>query len=62
MKAYKIRSLIYLSCFVIAAFFYYNLEQREHFQNSILTSQTADLQPEDQPSKEIIEEHEEDLK
>ncbi|MEO0573270.1 MAG: hypothetical protein AAF039_16300 [Bacteroidota bacterium] len=62
MKAYKIRSLIYLSCFIIAAVVYYHIEQEENFQNSVLASQTADLQTEDQSSKEVEEELAEDLK
>lgn len=62
MKAYKIRSLFYLSCFIIAAVIYYHMEQQENFQNSILASQTAEFQTEDQPSKEVDEELGEDLK
>ena len=58
MKAYKIKSLLYLSCFIIAAVVYYHIEQNENFQNGLLTSQTADLQSEDRPSdkeKEAID-------
>lgn len=62
MKAYKIRSLFYLSCFIIAAVVYYNIEQRENFRNSIPTAQTADLQTEDHSSQDVKEELEEDLK
>ena len=62
MKAYKIRSLIYLSLFIIAAVVYYHMEQQDNFQNSILVSQTADLQTEGQSSNEVKEELEEDLK
>ncbi len=62
MKAYKIRSLIYLSFFIIAAVVYYHIEQKENFQNTILISQTADLQTDGQSSKEVKEELEEDLK
>lgn len=62
MKAYKIRSLIYLCCFITAAVVYYHMEQKENFQNSILVSQTADLQPEDQSPEDVNEEIEEGLK
>ena len=56
MKAYKVRSLLYLSGFIIAAVFYYHFEQQENFQNTILSSQTADLQTEDHsPSPESEE-------
>ena len=47
MKAYKIRSLIYFGCFVAAAVVYYNIEQNEVFQNSILSSQVADIEAEE---------------
>ncbi|PQJ16689.1 hypothetical protein [Aureicoccus marinus] len=30
MKTYKIKSLVYLSCFVIAAVFYYDYEQNQN--------------------------------
>jgi len=30
MKTYKIKSLVYLSCFVIAAVFYYDYEQGQN--------------------------------
>lgn len=56
MKAYKIRSLIYLSCFIIAAVFYYDMEQKELFQNSILASQTSEIQPEDDLTEDVIDE------
>lgn len=48
MKAYKIRSLIYLSCFIVAAVVYYQIEQDEKLQNSQLSPQTAELQIEDE--------------
>lgn len=56
MKAYKVRSLIYLSCFIIAAVVYYHMEQNENFQSALLTSKTADLHPEDHLSAEQNEE------
>ena len=55
MKAYKIRSLIYLSCFIIAAVVYYHMEQDENFQNSFLSAQTADIEAEELPSDEEVE-------
>lgn len=55
MKAYKIKSLIYLSCFIIAAVVYYNFEQHEIFQNSILASQTAEMEAEDAPQEDSDE-------
>jgi hypothetical protein len=55
MKAYKIKSLLYLSCFIIAAVVYYQIEQDENFQNSILSGRTADLEAEDHPSEENLE-------
>lgn len=55
MKTYKIKSLIYLSCFIIAAIVYYHIEQGENFQHTILSSQTADIQPEDATIDEDVE-------
>ncbi len=52
MKAYKIKSLIYLSVFVAAAIVYYHVEQNEIFENGVLNSQLADLEAEDQPEAE----------
>ena len=54
MKAYKIRSLIYLTCFITAAVVYYHIEEKELLESSILTSQTADIQAEDSPEEELI--------
>ena len=56
MKAYKVKSLIYLGCFTVAAVFYYQIEQDQKFQNSILASQTAQLEAQDQPEEEKKEE------
>jgi len=55
MKAYKIRSLIYLSCFIIAAVVYYHIEQDENFENSFLSAQTADIESEELTSDEEVE-------
>ena len=60
MKAYKIRSLVYLTCFIIAAVVYYHMEE-ELLPQSIFTSQTADIQAEDSP-EELISDNEDDLK
>jgi len=60
MKTYKVKSLIYLSCFVIAAVFYYNFEQHEIFQSSILASQTAEMEAEDAPKDDNTEETKKD--
>ncbi len=61
MKAYKIRSLVYLTCFIIAAVVYYHMEE-ELLPQSIFTSQTADIQAEDSPEEELISDNEDDLK
>ena len=44
MKAYKIKSLIYLSIFVAAAAVYYHMEQNEMLQDTLFTSSVADLE------------------
>ncbi|MGD1947080.1 MAG: hypothetical protein ACFB0A_12670 [Croceivirga sp.] len=51
MKAYKIRSLFYLTCFIFAAVVYYQIEEDKKLQDTLLNSQTADLQIEDETSK-----------
>ncbi|UOY05082.1 hypothetical protein L0P88_14095 [Muricauda sp. SCSIO 64092] len=56
MKAYKVKSLIYLGCFIVAAVVYYHIEQDQKFQNSFLASQTAQLEAQDQPEEEKKEE------
>ena len=56
MKAYKVKSLIYLGCFIVAAVVYYQIEQDQKFQNSFLASQTAQLEAQDQPEEEKKEE------
>lgn len=55
MKAYKIRSLIYLSFFIIAAVVYYHIEQDETFLNEISSAQTADLEAEGHTSDEDVD-------
>jgi len=61
MKAYKVRSLLYLSGFIIAAVVYYHIEQQQKFQNTILNFQSADLHPEDTSSNEESKEMDNDL-
>ncbi len=46
MKAYKIKSLIYLSIFVAAAAVYYQMEQNQMLQDTLSTSSVADLEVE----------------
>ncbi len=46
MKTYKVRSLIYLGCFIASAIVYYNFEQ-EHSFPSDSTIEMADHQFED---------------
>ncbi|MDT0606878.1 hypothetical protein [Croceitalea rosinachiae] len=48
MKSYKIKSLIYLSCFILAAVFYNNYEQKA-FQEQILSSEVSETKFEDSP-------------
>ncbi|MEM7485757.1 MAG: hypothetical protein AAF348_11170 [Bacteroidota bacterium] len=38
---YRIKSLIYLSCFILVAILYYDMEQKEAFQDEISTEQLA---------------------
>ncbi|NKI31835.1 hypothetical protein [Croceivirga thetidis] len=52
MKAYKIRSLIFFSCFVIAAIVYYQFEQQENFKEQFNPSEVVDLETEDAESLE----------
>ena len=50
MKAYKIKSLIYLSIFIAAAAVYYHMEQNQMLQDTLFTSSVADLEVE-QPAE-----------
>ncbi|NAY92234.1 hypothetical protein GTQ34_09910 [Muricauda sp. JGD-17] len=50
---YKIKSLLYFSCFLAASFIYYAIEKHDEFQNQ-LESKTyveADFEDTDVPSK-----------
>ncbi|WP_420604129.1 hypothetical protein [Flagellimonas sp.] len=44
---YKIKSLIYFSCFVIASIIYYGIEQEEKFQNQVNSSTVVETDFED---------------
>ncbi len=46
MKAYKIKSLIYLSIFIAAAAVYHHMEQNQMLQDTLSTSSVADLEVE----------------
>jgi len=56
MKSYKIKSLIWLCCFIAAAVFYYNFEQQLTFENQITNSSVVDIEFED-----TVEEEHQDL-
>ncbi|MEM8999886.1 MAG: hypothetical protein AAGB24_06445 [Bacteroidota bacterium] len=53
---YKTKSLIYLSCFVIAAFIYDGTIQENDFENEIITTpELSDNQLEDDADKLVAE-------
>ncbi len=47
MKSYKIKSLIWLCCFIATAVFYYNFEQQLTFENQITNASVVDMEFED---------------
>lgn len=54
MKTYKIKSLIYFSCFLMASFLYYGMEQYDRFNEELVASQTPDVELEElQPSESL---------
>ncbi|TXN38371.1 hypothetical protein FVB32_08770 [Flagellimonas hymeniacidonis] len=53
---YKIKSLIYFSCFLIAAFAYNVVEQREEFQNKMQSQEVSKTEFEDQVVLEELQE------
>ncbi|KQC31150.1 hypothetical protein [Flagellimonas eckloniae] len=53
---YKIKSLIYLSCFVVASFIYYGIEQEDKFQNQILSEELVETEFEDDLESEKLQE------
>lgn len=58
MKTYKLKSLVYLGCFILAAVFYNNYEQKV-FQEQLSYSEIAETEFEDSPElkKEDLEEN-----
>ncbi len=58
MKTYKLKSLIYLGCFILAAVFYNNYEQKA-FQEQLSNPEIAETKFEDSPEvkKEDLEEN-----
>ncbi|MEM8510029.1 MAG: hypothetical protein AAF717_19510 [Bacteroidota bacterium] len=56
MKAYKIRSLIYLSIFIAAAAVYYHIEQNEILQDTLFISSVTELEVEPAVELEAQEE------
>lgn len=50
---YKIKSLIYLSCFVVAALIYNNVEREDEFQNQLHSKTVVETEFED--SNELTE-------
>ena len=44
---YKIKSLIYLSCFVVAAIIYNSVEREDHFQNQLNSKTVVETEFED---------------
>jgi hypothetical protein len=44
---YKAKSLIYFSCFVIASFIYYGVEQQDKFQENISSETIVETQFQD---------------
>ncbi|MEO9512671.1 MAG: hypothetical protein ABJN84_13355 [Flavobacteriaceae bacterium] len=53
---YKIKSLIYLSCFVVAAFIYDGIEQEDKFQNQILSEEFVETEFDDSLESEKLQE------
>ncbi len=58
MKTYKIKSLIYFSCFLMASTFYYIVEQKAAFDQQLQTAQVVDLVQDelDEDKEESLEE------
>ncbi|WP_350287863.1 hypothetical protein [uncultured Croceitalea sp.] len=55
MKAYKVKSLIYLSCFVAAAVYYYNTEQQDNFKDQLASATVAETEFQDASELETEE-------
>ncbi|MDT0540648.1 MULTISPECIES: hypothetical protein [Croceitalea] len=60
MKSYKVKSLIYLSCFILAAVLYNRYEENT-FQNQFISSETVDTTFEDDIELENDKVEEEDV-
>ena len=56
MKSYRIKSLIFFSCFLAAAIFFYNFEQGKQLQDQTLQASIADAQIEDTAQDMYLEE------
>lgn len=52
MKTYKIRSLVYLGCFIATAIIYYNFEQQGTLDTSDVSASVAENQFEDSLEEE----------
>lgn len=52
MKTYKIRSLVYLGCFIASAIVYYNYEQQASVGTSDISASMAENQFEDSIEEE----------
>jgi len=64
MKTYKIRSLVYLGCFIACAVIYYNFEQQGAFNTPDSSASMAENQFEDSlvEEKAVVAEDLQDLK
>ena len=58
MKTYKIKSLIYFCCFLVASLVYYQIEQDDQFQEQLISSEVVetDMQDLDEIEEDILEE------
>lgn len=43
MKTYKIKSIFYFSCFLLASIVYYGIEQKTEFDRQLQANQVVDL-------------------
>ncbi len=44
MKTYKIKSLIYFGCFLMASFLYYGIEQYDRYQEFTMANDVAEIE------------------
>lgn len=58
MKSYKIKSLVYFTCFLTAAVFYYHFEKENNLQQQLITANVADTDFEDAEKPELKTENE----